>query len=540
MGPLIMQNRQFYRGVTFIQVDEPATPTVGDTWLGTETGECVQIYTGSGPDQGWKRFGGSCLETVNIDFLLPADYIQEDSTTGTQINGIASLISDTEYVYDFVGQYIGSGPLFDSLEFAMFGNYAITTMNGKFGIIDTSDPNNLTYHIYEFSTIGNGKRLHVKDDYIITNINGDTLRVFNASDINNITTTVGLTHPDVRGIQDIVSDSNYLYVACYDTDCLAIFDATDLANSVSYVASISDNVDLDRVNRLDIFGNYVYISGPNTFSIIDVTNRNIPVKLSTITSVAFSNTTSLKIVGNYVYVSDYNNDSILIIDVTDVNNPFIKSSLIDNTNLNKVKDIAISGNYLYATGYPGICVIDISDPNNMFVANTIVNQYLERLNRVFIIDDNLYTMTDFYDSFTIIDISDPLNIPCTSITYDYNISQPYYITTKTNSQIDLTNNNLIKTCEIIHDEPANTTIFSLISFDNKSNWMKYNTTNSVWETHAGGLTNLQTGNTISEIILGLTDLDVSSYSTLDFAFDLNTTESTNSPTIDEINLILYY
>ena len=72
----------------------------------------------------------------------------------------------------------------------------------------------------------------------------------------------------------------------------------------------------------------------------------------------------------------------------------------------------------------------------------------------------------------------------------------------------------------------------MVSFDDRTTWEKWN--GSSWGTHAGGLDNLQTGNTIAEIQTGLINYNISSETYLDFAFDLSTTDSSVTPDISSI------
>jgi len=533
-----MQNRQFYRGVTFIQVDEPATPTVGDTWLGTESGECVQIYTGSGPDQGWKKFGGSCPEIVNIDFLLPADYDQQDDTK-TVVDGQVGIIP-------IIGDTMADGVISSYLSSAhgvfILDNYAYVTSysNHSLTIFDISDKKTITF-------VGQiGDEVYLKGAYGIEVV-GNYAYVSPASSSDLIIIDVSdKSNPNMIGhvtvgnwCHDLVISGNYVYVTGYKSSSLAIVDISiKTAPTLISTLSITTAYDVEIIDET-----YIGVTSinDNSLIIIDVSNKNDPTIVGSVSDSTYMLAAhGLRISGNYAYVVGHDSMSLCIVDITDKSAPFVVGGIIDNPNLELAFDVDISGNYVYVSGFTNkiISVIDITDKSAPFIVDYIRNlNVIGSPHTVFVNDDCLH-VASYPNGYAIIDISDPLNLPRDPPTYEL-LVQPYYITTKTNSQIDLTNNNLIKTCEIIHDEPADTTIKCLVSFNNKTSWMKYNTTNSVWEPHSNGLTNLQTGNTISEIILGLTDLDVSNYSTLDFAFDLNTTVTTATPSIDEINISLY-
>ncbi len=79
----------------------------------------------------------------------------------------------------------------------------------------------------------------------------------------------------------------------------------------------------------------------------------------------------------------------------------------------------------------------------------------------------------------------------------YASDQPYYITTTDQNNFNLSTVMNITSVIIINTQPVNTSIKALISFDGRTTWSKWD--GFSWTTHIGGLTNLQTGNTITEL-----------------------------------------
>jgi len=119
-----------------------------------------------------------------------------------------------------------------------------------------------------------------------------------------------------------------------------------------------------------------------------------------------------------------------------------------------------------------------------------------------------------------------------SVTYPIT---PYYVTTSDINHLLLGNVTEINSCVITNTSPTNTTIKGLVSFDSRSTWEKWG--GSSWTTHTGGLSNLQTGNTITELQTGFTNLTIASgINNLDFAFDLGTTNSGVTPSVDLITV----
>lgn len=121
----------------------------------------------------------------------------------------------------------------------------------------------------------------------------------------------------------------------------------------------------------------------------------------------------------------------------------------------------------------------------------------------------------------------------------YPTSQPYYVTTNTN-QIPLYTGTVgsVKTINSIAfttTTPTNTGIKMLVSFDGRTTWKKWN--GSSWATHTGGLSNLSTGNTLAEVVTGLTAYSVQVADTfLDLAWDLSTSDASVTPSIDAVSI----
>ena len=120
----------------------------------------------------------------------------------------------------------------------------------------------------------------------------------------------------------------------------------------------------------------------------------------------------------------------------------------------------------------------------------------------------------------------------------YTDVQPYYITTSNVNQLNLIYIKDISSVTITNTQPANTLIKSLVSFDGRTTWSKWN--GSVWVD--ASVTDLNTfnftanGNTIAEIQTGLTNLNITTETYIDFVFDLSTTDVNVTPNIDLITI----
>jgi len=110
---------------------------------------------------------------------------------------------------------------------------------------------------------------------------------------------------------------------------------------------------------------------------------------------------------------------------------------------------------------------------------------------------------------------------------------PYYVTTSDTNQLDLSWVSQISSVDIVDNQPSWTSIKALVSFDWRTTWKKWD-----WIDWVAGwtLTDLQNGNTISEIEAWLTNFNITTETSLDFAFDLSITGGSSVPAIYGINV----
>ncbi len=121
---------------------------------------------------------------------------------------------------------------------------------------------------------------------------------------------------------------------------------------------------------VDVEGSYAYVVNNvgNNLSIIDVSNKNSPVVIST-TTVGLGGV-GVIVRGKYAYVTAYDNSSFNVVDVSNARAPTVVSSLsVAGTPFG----IDVSGSYAYVTRYnaSGISVIDISVPDRPRVVGTV-------------------------------------------------------------------------------------------------------------------------------------------------------------------------
>jgi len=193
------------------------------------------------------------------------------------------------------------------------------------------------------------------------------------------------------------------YVGCqYGLMILDISDYSQPTLIGSYEAS-------NPSNSIDIHNNYaILVCGNEGVKFIDISDPNNPSYISHF-DIQYPYAAKVQISENYAFVSDYG-ENLYIINFSDIYNP----ELVVYDDSNCYKDFVIEGNYIYTVNNE-MYVIDISQINNPTLISSLDccgwSPAIDLLDeKVFIID---------YESFKIIDVSDPYNINLVSIYGDF-------------------------------------------------------------------------------------------------------------------------
>lgn len=494
-----------------------------------------------------------CDELISIDKIIPFDvaskYIQEDEVNGTVISG--SLVKL---------QSASSNTILNPFEFTVIGSEEYGDVGTTKIPIKIKPSGNYTYTAH--SNQGN------QDIGAIS--------IFNTSDLNNPTFIGEFKDSKISIIKSFDISGNYIYVVAATTTGLnpiCSLVGIDVSNPQAPIESSNMSLGYNAMD-IEIVGNYAYVtcmgvwlsSGGyqvGSLRIIDISDPSLPVEVTTYTLTTTNGRTPNRITvhNDIAYISDFYFSRLFRVDVSNILSPV----LMNGISAERYNYIYVSGDYLYGIRYNAFDIIDISDPVTMSkiksgsleysstgyyysdslyclgskleVVNVqnpasadIVGTYDISGNVISIVNNYAYTLsganTTANGTFNIIDLNHQV------IVYDYTTTKPYYVTTSDLSNINISSKLKIKSTNIIETLPTSTMIKGLISFDGRVTWLRWN--GSVWEEHIGGLDNLQTGNTVAQIETGLTNRSVSSYNTLDFAFDLSTTDENFTPVIDDI------
>jgi hypothetical protein len=198
---------------------------------------------------------------------------------------------------------------------------------------------------------------------------------------------------------------SYVYAA-YGTNGLKIIDISNPSIPTlvgTYVTSSSGSVTQATYSAVRVSGKYAYLTSiTRGIDIVDISNPTAPSLAgytSTYNGGGLSSTPppiqSVAVSGGFAYFADSSN-GLKIVNVSDPTNPVIISQLKTfnptytvNANTNAV-GIVLKGNYAFvADENNGLRVIDISDPNNPAVKSTL--SIAGSVNSIFLRDNYIFT-----------------------------------------------------------------------------------------------------------------------------------------------------
>ena len=116
----------------------------------------------------------------------------------------------------------------------------------------------------------------------------------------------------------------------------------------------------------------------------------------------------------------------------------------------------------------------------------------------------------------------------------YPTDQGYYITTSDNSHFSMTQASKIESLTVTKSEPVGTVIKCLASFDGRQTWVTFN--GSSWV--SADLNDIAaTGCSVTQLQNGFLNLEAEGKEFIDLAFDLYTTTTASTPSVDQVTII---
>jgi len=189
----------------------------------------------------------------------------------------------------------------------------------------------------------------------------------------------------------------------------------------SFTSIQDDNFNFIGYGAMALSEPYIFVVsyGENSFSVVDISDPNFPVKIATLSLSPYQYMQTVAVAENYAYTigSDGVNYQLIIIDISTPDTPFIAATLIDSKFDSGSNQIIVHGDYLFTGMYSDFYIntIDISNPLSPSIVASFYSVTAPAIKGVigFSIQENyLYVAVTPYtgtDCFAIIDISDPLS-----------------------------------------------------------------------------------------------------------------------------------
>lgn len=256
-------------------------------------------------------------------------------------------------------------------------------------------------HVATYDTLDVAMGVFVVDNIAYIADQHEDLQIVNVTDPSNPTyISTGEFSSSTR--YGILVKDNYCYVSGWNNR-LPIFDVSNTLTPTIVNSEYGSNDACDFV----IINDLIYISDwMHCFYIYDVSDPTAPIALGSYSGEYHAS--DIEIRGDYAYLAT--SDGLLILDITDVNNP-------SYTNLystsERVDGLTIVGSYIYLAGGPqGLIILDITDDINPVYVNTYDTPGYTC--RVEIKYDHAFAC-DSSGGLLIIDISNPDNL---SLSYE--------------------------------------------------------------------------------------------------------------------------
>ncbi len=315
---------------------------------------------------------------------------------------------------------------------AVKGSYTYATLKGYFTVIDINDPSNpeekgsVYVGVCADDIFLDGDRA-----YVAASGDDESLQVVDVSDPENPTVVTSLSG---YGIKDVVVSSGYAYAVDANGNYLRVFDVSDLPN-ITEIGSLEINYDLYSIA---LYGNYAIVGHMGGITVVDVSDPSNPVVVKDVVETEgakdlFASGSKLYVADGegglrifnlsnpsnpeeilhlqlngqaegvfykdgYVYLADYNGGLVIIDE--DSGKPAARVF----TFTGNAKDVFVKGGYAYVADYDnGLIIYDVSDPENAFAVGRVD---IDRPLGVFVDGDYAYVATDWNGLF-IVNVEDP-------------------------------------------------------------------------------------------------------------------------------------
>jgi len=557
----------FSNALAVVDISDPASPVVvGGVIDGTYLNHSYAIKI-QGSYAYVAGYSSASLAVVDIS----------DPTSPVVVGGIIS------------GTYMGG-----AWGVSVQGDYAYVAgySSNSLAVVDISDPTApiVVGGVIDTTYLYLSSGVSVQGDYAyVSSIGRSALAVVDISD-PTIPVVVGgvIDTTYMNGAMSVSTQGDYAYIVGYNAHSLAIVDITDPTSPV-FVGGVIDTTYMWYASVVAVQGDYAYVSGrtSNSLAVINISAPTSPTVVGgVINGTYLHGATGVAVQDNYAYVTAFSSASLSVIDLSSHNYTttqpyYVTTSDQSHANvsaLTKISTVDIVSTEPASTTIKGIVSFDGRNtwrrwngsawtlPGTECVGGVPIYGTQNEGYGFFLglaacaFDDDPATFWestgalpnyigyDFGSGNEKVIIS--YSLQAAGASSDHNTYAPRdFIFQGSNDNSNWTN---LDTHTDVYFGPSEIKEFNVSNSTSFRYYRIYVTNTSYanptyaymillpgFKMHSATpngytLGSLQQGNTVAEIEAGLTNLNISSYNSIDFAFDLATSVGTATPVIDDI------
>ena len=252
-------------------------------------------------------------------------------------------------------------------------------------------------------------------------------------DVRNKKNISILDNKSQRDIKNIITSANYMYVLDRDRNYLIIYEISDKSNPQFLSELYVENI-YSRDMKLD--GNYLFLASDNgLINVVDVSDKESPIIISNGIENRWETIYDIEINGNYLYARKGN--GFYILDISNPQNPVEISSYISQyeeyseyfnyeTNTyegyyytvdRNFNDFKYSSNNIYMAG-DNLSIVDVTNPSNPVIKDEY--SQLSGLEKVDVNTTHIF-LSDYSNLYLLSKVDAQNDIYPTNSTYMYNI-----------------------------------------------------------------------------------------------------------------------
>lgn len=211
--------------------------------------------------------------------------------------------------------------------------YASDRDNGSLHAVDTTTPSSLSiYDTVSVSGFSDTYGVHADPSQSLAAVadrDSNGVALVDTNNITNLSVLDSITDTQLSDATQVRIDGDYAYVTASTDRRMTVIDVST-PSSLSIAGSIQDDR-LDLIDGIEKRGDYVYVTtgerltGEPTsgyqLNIIDVSTPSSPQLRGNVVSSDLERSFSVRLSGDFAYCPSYDNGHVVVIDISDPDNP---------------------------------------------------------------------------------------------------------------------------------------------------------------------------------------------------------------------------